>query len=132
MGETNVLCSLAVGLAFGWPCYSQNNGKATYGNFLFFLFLPVKRICWKGYFFTFRIFFKIIMIDKWLNILQTYKITSKIRHYFQKLVTCNEKPSFRELKPVVIRTFHSLSNECNDLFHQACNYAMYGLPLPVT
>ena len=49
------------------------------------------------------------MKDKWFNILQTYKITSNIRHYFQKLVTCNEKPSFRELKPVVIRTFHSIS-----------------------
>ena len=111
MGETNVLCSLAMGLAFGSPCYSQNNGShvSIYGNFLFFLFLPVKRICWKGYLFTFRIFFKIIMKDKWFNILQTYKITSKIRHYFQKLVTCNEKLSFRELKPVVIRTFHSIS-----------------------
>ena len=75
----------------------------------FFLFLPVKRICWKGCLFKFHIFFKIIMKDKWFNILQTYKITSKIRHYFQKLVTCNEKPSFRELKPVVIRTFHSIS-----------------------
>ena len=49
------------------------------------------------------------MKDKWFNILQTYKITSKIRHYFQKLVTYNEKPSFRELKPVVIRTFNSIS-----------------------
>ena len=49
------------------------------------------------------------MKDKWFNILQPYKITSKSRHYFQKHGTCNEKPSFRELKPVVIRTFHSIS-----------------------
>ena len=135
MGETNVLCSLAVGLAFGSPCYSQNNGKATYGNFLFFLFLPVKRICWKGYFFTFHIFFKIIMKDKWFNILQTYKITSKIRHYFKSLLHVTRKlrsENSNQSSFVHFTRFHSLSNECNDLFHQACNYAMYGLPLPVT
>ena len=76
--------------------------------FIFFIFACKKNML-ERIFFTFRIFFKIIMKDKWFNILQTYKITSKIRHYFQKLVTCNEKPSFRELKPVVIRTFHSIS-----------------------
>ena len=119
-GRNECIVFTSRGACFRLALLLTNNGKTMYGNFLLFLFMPVKRICWKGYFFTFRIFFKIIMKDKWFNILQTYKITSKIRHYFQKLVTCNEKTSFSELKPLVIRTrFHSLSNECNDLFRQA-------------
>ena len=54
------------------------------------------------------------MVQYFTNIYET----SKSPHYFQKLVTCNEETSVKELKPVVICTFHLLSSECTDLFHQ--------------
>ena len=58
----------------------------------FFLIFACKKNMLGRIFFMFHLFFKIIMKDILFNILQTYKITSKSRHYFQNLDTCNLKP----------------------------------------
>ena len=98
--------------------------------FIFFIFACKKNML-ERIFFTFHIFFKIIMKDKWFNILHTYKITSKIRHYFQSLlhVTRNLRSENSNQSSFVHFTrFHSLINECNNLFRQACLLTLYFFP----
>ena len=89
MGETNALRSIAVGLASAHLAAHKTMEKPCMKTF----FLKSKKNMLEKTILMFHVFFfkYILMKDMVQYFTNIYK-TSKSRHYFQKLVTCNEKP----------------------------------------